>query len=578
MNIFENDKKSKYKFRWLQIIFILSGLFQGLCVVSTMFLFKYLFRSDFESAWQWIGYIAIGALICFVLYFIGVSIGNHMAVWAVCDAQVRRVGSALTKLPLGWFDASSKGKVSKAISTDINTISHYPPMVLPEILTVLSASGVIFIFLLWVSLKYALIMVPMSALMFYFWQRNMKALQSVEEENVRANQDMESTVVAFAQLQPVLRASGALTHGWNRLDRALKDDQDAVLRTLKKKGENMSRYMLTVNLGTILILALASFQLIQKQMPVYVFVSVILAMLRFANPLAGLLGYMVEIFNIQSALKRIQHIVEAKRLPEPKPGQEASLIGTTHKGVDIAFENVNFRYVKDRGVLKNISFYIPAGSVTALVGPSGSGKSTIHRLMARFWDVDQGQILFQGQNIKDIPTHELMNLVSMVFQEVYLFDTTIKENVAMAKPDATEAEILEAAKKARLDEVIQRLPHGWDTKVGEGGSTLSGGEKQRVSIARAFLKDAPILLLDEITSALDGVNEAIITKSLEDLSKNRTVVLIAHRLSSIQHADYIGVIEDGVMTGWGNHQSLLTQNERYQKLWQALQHGEAWQL
>ncbi len=576
MTVFNQDKKAQKKFTTLKIIFIISGILQGISVVLTIPLFKELFLGNIDKAFSWLAYIGITALACFVCHLIGTNIGNYMSVWEVCDSKTRQIGSSIITLPLGWFDTTSKGKVSKAISTDINVVAHYPPIVLPEILTVLSSAAVIALALLFISFKYALIIFAMMPLMYYFMKKNYQALKLIEQENVRANQKMESTIIEFAQLQPVLRASGALLNGWARLQTALNDDKEAALETLRKKGENTFKYMLVVNLGSLLILVLAAFELKNGTIELYTFVGIAVAMLRFANPLAGLLGYISEVLNIESALNRLNSIITSERLAEPDSKSKVNIANINQ--FNIEFKDVDFSYLKGIKVLKNVNLTIPAGSITALVGASGSGKSTINKLIARFWDVDRGVVMVNGNNIKNFTTADLMNLVSMVFQEVYLFNSTIKENVAIAKPNASDAEILAAAKKARLDEVVARLPNGWDTKVGEGGSSLSGGEKQRVSIARAFLKNAPILLLDEITSALDGVNEAIITKSLEELSKDKTVLVIAHRLSSIKNADQIAVVDNGQILACDCHQKLIENNAKYQQLWQALSHGEVWQV
>ncbi len=575
MNIFSNDTKSRKTLSLLKMLFILSGLLQGVAVIFTTVLCKELFSGNVDQSMTWVIYTGITAFVSFIFYYIGVNIGNHMSVWEVCDSKVRQVGRSIIKLPLGWFDASSKGKVSKAISTDINNVAHYPPIVLPEILTVLSSSLVIGVALIVISYKYGIILLVMIPLMFYFWKENLAVLRSIEKENVTSNQQMESTVVEFAQLQPVLRASGALLGGWDKLDKALTDDRNATIKTLKKKGKNTFRYMFVVDIGSILILVLSALELKSGVMEIHTFVGIVIAMLRFSNPLASLIGFLAEVFNVESALGRIRSITEAKTLPETTDLGE---VEADSEGFSIEFKDVDFSYIEGTPVLNKINLKIPADSITALVGASGSGKSTINKLIARFWDVDSGGIFINGKNIKDIKTEKLMRLISMVFQEVYLFDTTIKENVGIAKPNATEEEIFEAAKKARLDEVIERLPNGWDTKVGEGGSSLSGGEKQRVSIARAFLKDAPILLLDEITSALDGINEAVITKSLEELSNNRTVIVIAHRLSSIKNSDKIAVIDGGKILAYDSHDNLLKTNEQYQNLWSALVRSKKWKL
>ena len=211
-------------------------------------------------------------------------------------------------------------------------------------------------------------------------------------------------------------------------------------------------------------------------------------------------------------------------------------------GFDIEFHDVDFAYDASQPLLDGFSLRAPQGRITALVGPSGCGKSTCQKLVARFWDVDSGRITIGGVDVREMPMTQLMGLVAMVFQDVYLFDTTILENVRLARPDASDEEVAEAVRRARLDSVVARLPEGLGTRVGEGGLRLSGGERQRVSIARAFLKNSPILLLDEITSALDAENEAVLTQTLAELSQGRTVVVIAHRLTTIMNADSVAVL------------------------------------
>lgn len=575
MNIFKDSKSKKTYYR-LKILFILGGVLQGLSIVLTIPLLKAIFLGSSDIILTYLICIGLLALLCFVIHFIGINIGNHMSVWEVCDSKTREIGSSIINLPLGYFDLTSKGKISKAISTDINTISHYPPIILPEILTVVFSCIVIAISLVFISLKYALILFVMVILMVYFWKKNTEALRLVEDENEISNQNMESRIIEFAQLQPVLRASGCLEYGWDRLDKALTDDKHATLKTLNKKRSSYLGYMLTVNVGVILIFIISALELKNGVIEIYTFIGIAIAMLRLANPLAGLLGYISEIFNIKSSVRRIDTIINSENLPETT--KNVSINVQSKNGYDIEFKNVDFSYIKGTKVLENINLSIPAGSITALVGNSGSGKSTMNKLIARFCDVDNGEILINGHNIKDIKTKELMKLISMVFQEVYLFNTTIKENVLIANPYATEEEVLLAAKKSRLDEVIERLPEGWDTNVGEGGSLLSGGEKQRVSIARAFLKNSPILLLDEITSALDGLNEAVITKSLEELSKDKTVVVIAHRLSSIKNANKIVVLDHGEIIGCNTHENLLKTSEKYKNLWASLIDSEDWRI
>ena len=265
---------------------------------------------------------------------------------------------------------------------------------------------------------------------------------------------------------------------------------------------------------------------------------------RFTTPISQSVLYAAEIQKSIVSLDAIGAIVDSAPLPEPDEPK-------VPQGTTIRFNDVRFGYVADQPVFSGLSLTVRENEITALIGPSGCGKSTVTRLAARFWDVDGGSITIGGVDVRDIPTTKLMEMTSMVFQDVYLFNTTITENVRISRPDATDAEVADALHRAGLDQTLSRLPDGAGTQVGEGGQKLSGGERQRVSIARAFLKDAPILLLDEITSALDAENEAAITATLGELSRGRTVIVIAHRLSTVMQADPIHVLsgrENGTPT------------------------------
>jgi ATP-binding cassette subfamily B protein len=275
---------------------------------------------------------------------------------------------------------------------------------------------------------------------------------------------------------------------------------------------------------------------------------------------------------------RINYI-SAKRLDNTMSEQEMS--GQERRGGDTAlsFRNVGFTYASGgEPALKNISFAIPKGKLTAIVGPSGSGKSTILRLLARFWDATDGEILCGGTTLNNLDPESWQENISMVLQDVYLFHETIRENILFGRRDATEEEMIEAAKKAGCHGFIMALPEGYDTIVGEGGSTLSGGEKQRISIARAFLKKAPILLLDEPTASLDAKNEVLVQQAVGELVKNTTVVMIAHRLKTIQNADQILVLNKGEIVEQGAHEQLMRQNGLYAKLWDMQQKSMDWNI
>ena len=276
---------------------------------------------------------------------------------------------------------------------------------------------------------------------------------------------------------------------------------------------------------------------------------------------------------MNSCMDRVEEVFGEAELPDN--GTER--IPAQTKAPEIEFKNVCFSY-GTKEVLHNISFSLPQKQMFALVGPSGGGKSTVANLIARFWDVKSGQILIRGKDIRNVPISDLMDHISMVFQRVYLFQDTVYNNISMGRPDATKEEVIEAAKKARCYDFIMNLPQGFDTMIGEGGESLSGGEKQRISIARCILKDASIVILDEATASVDADNERYIQEAISELCKGKTLLVIAHRLNTIREADQILVISDGSIEDRGTNEQLLQREGTYQRFVQGRKKAGRFQL
>lgn len=300
---------------------------------------------------------------------------------------------------------------------------------------------------------------------------------------------------------------------------------------------------------------------LHKIIPMETGVLMILAGFQIFKPIEELSGAANVIRTIENTINRMKEISDFPRIDE-----NSKALKLVHH--DMIFNKVSFSYEDGKQTLKDVSFKIPENTMTAIVGASGSGKSTVAKLIARFWDVQSGSIKIGGVNIKDITCDALLKDISIVFQNVYLFNDTIEANIRYGKPDATRKEIETAAKKASCHDFITALPDGYNTIVGESGSHLSGGEKQRISIARAILKDAPIVLLDEATSAIDPDNEVYIQQAINELVKNKTLIIIAHRLKTIREADQILVMQDGKLVESGTHEELIRNKGSYQKFWQ----------
>ncbi|WP_454934798.1 ABC transporter ATP-binding protein [Actinomyces oris] len=517
--------------------FVASAVLQGLTLALMIPFLRALYsRSQFLTAW--LIAVVVMAVSAALVDTIAMHRSYRVSVFEVCDTMIDRVADHVLTLPLGWFSAEREAAVVNATSKEVNTLSHLASMVIPNLcnafivpLVMLGATAI-------VEWPLALIMAAAIVPLVLTWRLMGAATTRANEMEDRTSSAAAGRLVEFARLQPVLRATGATKTGWAPVQAALEADSASTLDGLRVKGRPGQYFNLIVNVAFALVMAAGLARVSGHRLDVVAYLAIMAVTARTLLPLTKAAMYGSEADNAKVALRAVGDILDARPLSDPEPGQEIEPRGTT-----IALNDVSFSYDAGRPVLAGVSLSAPQGRVTALVGPSGAGKSTILRLAARFWDVDDGTVTIGGAPVRSMRASTIMGMTSMVFQDVYLFDTTIRENLRIARPEATDAELAEAARRARLDRVIKALPHGWDTQVGPGGLSLSGGERQRVAIARAFVKDAPILLLDEITSALDGENESAITEVVRELSEGRTVIVVAHRLSTVRQADEVVFLE-----------------------------------
>ena len=517
--------------------FVAAAVLQGLTLALMIPFLRALYsRSGSLTGWL-IAVVVLGAATA-VVDTIAMHRSYRISVFEVCDTMIDRIAEHVLTLPLGWFSAEREAAVVNATSKEVNTLSHLASMVIPNLcnafivpLVMLGATAI-------VEWPLALIMAAAIVPLVLTWRLMGAATTRANEMEDRTSSAAAGRLVEFARLQPVLRATGATKTGWAPVQAALEADSASTLDGLRVKGRPGQYFNLIVNVAFALVMAVGLARVSGHRLDVVAYLAIMAVTARTLLPLTKAAMYGSEADNAKVALRAVGDILDARPLSDPEPGQEIEPRGTT-----ISLNDVSFSYDAGRPVLAGVSLSAPQGRVTALVGPSGAGKSTILRLAARFWDVDDGTVTIGGAPVRSMRASTIMGMTSMVFQDVYLFDTTIRENLRIARPEATDAELAEAARRARLDRVIEALPHGWDTQVGPGGLSLSGGERQRVAIARAFVKDAPILLLDEITSALDGENESAITEVVRELSEGRTVIVVAHRLSTVRQADEVVFLE-----------------------------------
>ena len=480
------------------------------------------------------------------------------------------VGDALKRVSLGYFATKNTGTILSAITTGLGTLEGMGIRMINNFVSGYLNFTVIFICLLVMNPLVALIALAAVLLSFLF----LLVISSYSAKNApveaEANRDLTAAAIEYARGLTIVKSFGQDGASMDAMNRAIEDSKKIHLKIEWGFVPANCMHLFVLKAGSV-ALALSAFLLCMKgemnisTMLMFVFFSFgIFASVEPISDSAHTLSVINDAMDQLDALKE-DHFMDEN-------GRDIAL--TNH---DIAFSHVDFGY-DERKILKDVSFTIPEKTSTAIVGPSGSGKTTICSLLARFYDVNDGSITVGGVDVRKMTCESLLSNISMVFQNVYLFHDTIRANICFGKTDATEEEMIDAAKKACCHDFIMALPDGYDTVIGEGGGTLSGGEKQRISIARAILKNAPIIILDEATASIDPENEHLIQNAISELTKGRTIITIAHRLATIEQADQILVVDDGRIVQKGTHKELISVEGRYREFIQIREKAEGWKI
>ena len=500
------------------------------------------------------GAVAVYAVLRYRSDASGFRIGTTML-----RGMYHRLGDHLTRLPLGWYGAGRVGEVSvlagHGVLQALSVIAHLLAPFISACVTPLTIVAVMLAYDWRMGLA-ALAAVPLVAAVQAWAGRSTAA---TDADMAARDREAAGRVIEYLQAQPVLRAGGRTEEGFRLLDDALRDLRRASRRSTLAALPGVLGLTVTVQAVFTALLVLGAYLALAGDVGAAELLATLVLAARCADPLLSLAELGGRLRAARGELARLDAVLRTEPLPEPRD----PVVPERH---DLEFDSVTFRR-GDRTVVDGLSLSVPQGRRLAVVGASGAGKTTLLHLLARFHDVDAGAVRIGGVDVRSIPAETLMDKIAIVFQDVHLFEGTIEENVRLGRPGATDAEVRAAAAAARLDEVVERLPQGWATQVGEGGALLSGGERQRVSIARALLKDAPIVLLDEITSALDPVNEAAVHEGVERLAAGRTVVMVAHRMRTVRGADRIAVLDGGRIVEEGDHDELLRRGGRYAEYW-----------
>lgn len=510
---------------------------------------------------QRILFYAVGSVICAVLILICTRLqynGTFLATYV--ETGVRRINLAerLRKIPLSFFSKKDLADLTSSIMNDCAVLetsqSHYvAPLIGSIISTVLISLSLMFF-----NFKMALAAIWVLPVAFLIIAFASKVQKSLARKSMAAKVACEDGIQECMETMNDLRANNAEKSYLTSLVKKIKNvEKRAIISELGTASFVVSASLI-LRLGIATTALVGSALLIKGEIDILTFFMFLLVASRLYDPLEGALQNLAAVISTSTNIERMNEIMNCP----VQTGTEK----LSNNGCDIVFDNVGFAYDGGETVLDNVSFTAKQGEVTALVGPSGGGKTTASRLAARFWDISKGKITVGGMDISKIDPETLMSLYSIVFQDVTLFDNTIMENIRIGKKDATDEEVIAAAKLANVDEFAEKLPNKWNSDIGENGCELSGGERQRISIARAFLKDAPIILLDEATASLDVENETAIQSALSRLIKNKTVLIIAHRMRTVSGADKIVVLKDGKAEEQGTPKELLAKDGTFSNM------------
>lgn len=509
----------------------------------------------------WLLAALAGFLVRTVLYNSALSI-SHKATFGILKTIRQKLLAKLPKLPLGTVMDTSSGKFKEIIVDQVDSMETTLAHLFPEMTANIVAPILTVIYLLILDWRLALLSLAVLPIAFVFMMMVMTSYSKDYEGAVQATNDMSSTMIEYIHGIEVIKAFNQGKQSYGRLTERVRANAQYYYDWMKRSQLGMSLAYAFFPAQMLTVLPFGWLFYCHGTLTAETFITVIILSLGMAAPIVAAFNFVDTLAQVGTTVSQIDEILKAEE-------QDHSQREVSFSGHDIKVTNVSFGYQKDKEILHGVSLSISQNSMTALVGPSGSGKSTLAKLIAGFWDVTDGSITMGGHDLKDIPLTQLYDQIAFVSQDNYLFDETVRENIRMGRMSASDAEVEAAAHAAGCDSFLSELEHGYDTVVGGGGAHLSGGERQRISIARAMLKDAPIIVLDEATAYIDPENEAVIQKAVAKLVENKTVIIIAHRLSTITDADNIVVIRDGQIAAQGTHSTLLKDCPLYHDMWQA---------
>ena len=516
-------------------------------------------NTNLNNYYPYIFAVFLGFLASILFHEISTIISHNLA-YRIIEDKRKLLADKLSKISMGEVERKSSGQWSQFMVETLDKMEKPIAHVIPEVIANIFIPIVLIITIFIMDWRIGianLLTIPLGLLFSMLMMRGYEEKSKRYQEAAKA---MNTTMVEYVNGIKVIKAFNKSASSFGKFRKTVEENKNAMLDWYLSVCFSMTATMETIPSTMVFVLPASLYFFMKGSVEVGTLITCIFLSYASYKPLIKAMSHMETIANIKVVFEEIKKIME---IPNLKRGEEVRDI----KSYDVEFKDVTFAYEESKNVLNNISFKANENELTAIVGNSGSGKSTITKLIAGFWNVSNGEILIGKTNLNELPLKQNMELVSYVSQENFLFNKTILENLKMAKEDASMDEIKEACEKASCYNFIKSLPNGYETIVGKGGANLSGGEKQRIAIARCFLKNSPIVLLDEATAYSDPDNESVIQQSIDKLIKDKTVIMVAHRLSTIVNANKIIVVDDGEVIEEGTHKQLLELNGRYKKMW-----------
>ncbi|KEI04394.1 ABC transporter ATP-binding protein [Clostridium botulinum] len=504
--------------------------------------------------------LIVGAIVIIrMAIFLLSGVFSHIAAFTILYELRMKCINHISKLNMGFFTSHTIGQVKKTINEDIEKLENFIAHQIPDLASAIVAPIIFITYLLYLNFKLAIVLFIPIILGFMI---QMTMFRGMKERMVHYHnlvQKLNATIIQYINGINVMKAFNLSAKSFKNYKDTTEEYADYWVDITKKVAPQYGIFLVLIDSGLLFIIPIGGIMFLKGSIDVSTYILFLILSSNFLNSFKQLLDFGETFSRLLEGASRVKNIIEEK----PQFSGEQNLNSKIHG--EIKFNNVTFKYDK-KEVIKDLSLTIEPRNIVALVGPSGSGKTTLGQLVGRFWDVEQGNITIDGMNIRNIKMEELMDKVSFVFQNVFMLQDTILENIKMGL-NKNMNEIIEASKQAQIHDFIMSLPYGYNTSLGEDGIKLSGGEKQRISIARAILKNSPIIILDEVTSYSDIENESKIQEALRNLLKNKTAIIIAHRLYTIKKADKIVVLDEGKIIEQGNHSYLMNKKGLYRRLW-----------